>query len=215
MMVTLKITKKRIFLTVLLIAVMVSAIAAGRMFLQSDVVSAWLNKGVRGASEGERQEFIISYGWQVDAEPVEVTEVLLPKKFDDVYTAYNNMQKEQGFDLEKYAGKRAKRYTYVVHNYPDYSGGVRLNIVVQGNKIIAGDVCSLELDGFMHGLSLPSGKKPPAPTAPPAQTGLVQEQLQTSAPPASSQAESQSSAQRTGQTIAIDTSDITDVNSGG
>ena len=106
----------------------------------------------------------------MDPEPAEVVELVVPKAFDDVYTAYNDMQKEQGYDLIKYQGKRAKRYTYVVYNYPGYEGGVRLNLVVQGNRIIAGDVCSLELDGFMHGFALPSGEMPPLGSAPAPQT---------------------------------------------
>jgi hypothetical protein len=120
-----------------------------------------MQKGPRGGSEEERQSFIASLGYKVDPEPIEVVEIRLPKNFDDVYTAYDEMQREQGFNLGKYAGKQAKRYTYVVHNYPDYPGGVRLNLVVQGNRIIAGDVCSLEKDGFMHGFAPPSGPLPP------------------------------------------------------
>ena len=61
------------------------------------------------------------------------------------------MQKKQGLDLEKYKGKTAKRYSYVVTNYPGVPEGVRANMVVYNDKIIAGDICSLELDGFMHG----------------------------------------------------------------
>lgn len=166
MTVTLKLSKKKVLLTVLLVAVVAAAFVTCRMFLQSDTVSAWLSKGPRGSTEEERQEFIASLGWQVDPEPAEVVELVVPKEFDDVYTAYNDMQKDQGYDLTKHMGKRAKRYTYVVYNYPGYEGGVRLNLVVRGNRVIAGDVCSLEIDGFMHGFALPTGEMPPLGASP-------------------------------------------------
>ena len=61
--------------------------------------------------------------------------------------------RQQGCDLSKYAGKRCKRYTYVIENYPGQAEGVRANILVYKNKVIGGDVCSVELDGFMHGFA--------------------------------------------------------------
>ena len=69
------------------------------------------------------------------------------------FEKYNEIQKQQGCDLSKYAGKRCKRYTYVIENYPGQAEGVRANILVYKNKVIGGDVCSVELDGFMHGFA--------------------------------------------------------------
>jgi hypothetical protein len=101
----------------------------------------------------QRIEFIESFGWEVGEEPAEVMEVIIPKEFDEVYQQYNSIQKMQGCDLEAYAGKRCKRYSYDVTNYPGQSEKVRINIIVQNNKIIGGDVSSLNPDGFMHGFA--------------------------------------------------------------
>lgn len=161
MTITLKITKKRVLIGLLVLAAAAAALTTCQMLLKSDAVSAFMQKGPRGGSEEERQSFIALLGYEVDPEPAEVVEIKLPKKFDDVYAAYDQMQREQGFNLQKYAGKQAKRYTYVVHNYPGYEGGVRLNLVVQSNRVIAGDVCSLEKDGFMHGFVPPTGALTP------------------------------------------------------
>lgn len=102
-------------------------------------------------TEEQRIDFLESFGWQVEPEADEVVEVQIPKEFDDVFTNYNAIQKTQGYNLEKYAGKRCKRYTYVVTNYPGQTDNVRANILVYKDKVIGGDVCSLELGGFMHG----------------------------------------------------------------
>ena len=72
-----------------------------------------------------------------------------------MYENYNQVQKAQGCDLSKYGGKKCKRYTYVVKNYPDHPENVRANLLVYKNKLIGGDICSLELDGFLHGLVPP------------------------------------------------------------
>lgn len=109
------------------------------------------NKSVIARTEEERVSYIESFGWSLDFEPVEIQEILLPKKMDDVLTAYNEIQKKQGFDLEKYAGKRVKRWTYTVLNYPgENSSEIRANIYTYKDKIIGGDISAAELDGFIH-----------------------------------------------------------------
>ena len=62
---------------------------------------------------------------------------------------------KQGFDLEKYAGKRVKRYTYEVFNYPTGESGVQVNLLVCKNTVVGGEVLSPQLDGFLHGLAMP------------------------------------------------------------
>ena len=112
--------------------------------------------GVKVNVTGEEDllEFISQLGWETDEQPLEVREVVIPEEFDEVYNNYNQIQLSQGYDLEKYAGYRVKRWTFVVRNYPEVSPEddfVRINILVFNNEIIGGDVCSVKLDGFMHG----------------------------------------------------------------
>ncbi len=99
--------------------------------------------------------FISTFGWEVDEEPDEVREIVIPAEFDEVYTNYNTIQTEQGYDLQKYAGERVKRWTYTVKNYPGYveEECIKINVLVYEDKVIGGDVCSVRLDGFMHGFS--------------------------------------------------------------
>ncbi|NLA76242.1 MAG: DUF4830 domain-containing protein [Clostridiales bacterium] len=109
---------------------------------------------VKGATAEERAAFLAQYGWTVNAEPIEVAEIIIPAEFDEVYNEYNKIQLTQQFDLTKYCGKRVKRWTYEITNYPGYtaaSGCIRANLLVYDGQIIGGDVCSVELDGFMHG----------------------------------------------------------------
>lgn len=100
----------------------------------------------------DRIEFLRQFGWEVESQPIEETEVTIPAEFDKVYQSYNELQKKQGFDLNKYLKKDVMRYTYKITNYPDYTGDVYANILVYKNKVIGGDVCSADTNGFIHGL---------------------------------------------------------------
>lgn len=112
---------------------------------------------LKASSHSERMSFLSQYGWEVDEEPAEVCEIIIPAEFDDVYSAYNEIQKTDGFDLSSYAGMRVKRWTYAVKNYPGYENKncIRANVLVYNGIVIGGDVCSVELDGFMHGFQKP------------------------------------------------------------
>lgn len=106
----------------------------------------------------ERIAFLSSFGWKPSEEPIEIVEVIIPSEFTDVYENYNEIQKQQGYDLTKFKSKRVKRYTYAITNYPGQEekapGTIRANLLVYDSKIIGGDVCSVELAGFMHGFKM-------------------------------------------------------------
>ena len=110
-------------------------------------------KGVK--SNQDRIDYLAAYGWQVSEEPLVTQELLIPEEMDDSYTEYLALQTGQGFDLQKYAGKRVKRYTYEVLNYPTGETGVQANLLLYKNTVIGGEVLSPQLDGFLHGLAMP------------------------------------------------------------
>ena len=65
------------------------------------------------------------------------------------------LQSGQGFDLEKYKGKRVKRYTYEISNYPTGETGVQAGLLIYKNTVVGGEVLSSQLGGFIHGLAMP------------------------------------------------------------
>lgn len=101
----------------------------------------------------DRIAFLSQFGYTVDAEPVESVEVTIPKEFDKVFAAYNELQKKEGLDLGRYKGKSVMRYTYRVTNYEGYGDTVYASLLVYKNKVIGGDVCSADPHGFAHGLT--------------------------------------------------------------
>ena len=95
--------------------------------------------------------FLSQFGWTVNAEPTEVKTVTIPAEFDKVFSAYNELQKEQGLNLSKFKNKEVTRYTFTVTNYPGYDGTVYANVLVYRNRVIGGDICSADITGFVHG----------------------------------------------------------------
>lgn len=113
---------------------------------------------LKASTAEERTAFLSQFGWEIDEDPCEVTEVIIPAEFDETYASYNEIQKTQGFDLTKYASKRVKRWTYTVKNYPGYENAscIRANILVSDGMVIGGDICSVELNGFMQSFYYPT-----------------------------------------------------------
>lgn len=99
----------------------------------------------------DRINFLKQFGWEVEAQPLKEQQVTIPKEFDKVFAAYNEIQRRQGLDLSSFKKKSVMRYTYVVTNYPDYDGEVYVNLLVYRNTVIGGDVCSADVNGFVHG----------------------------------------------------------------
>ena len=110
-------------------------------------------KGIK--SNQDRIDYLSAYGWQVEEEPIATQELLIPEEMDESYDDYLALQSQQGFDLQKYAGKRVKRYTYEILNYPTGEAEVQVNLLIRKNTVVGGEVLSPQLDGFLHGLSMP------------------------------------------------------------
>ena len=120
---------------------------------EASAISAPSPKGRR--SNEARIDYLAAYGWDVSPEPVAVQELLIPTEMDESYQEYLTLQTQQGFELEKYAGKRLKRYTYEVYNYPSGESGVQANLLLYRNTVVGGEILSPRLDGFLHGLAMP------------------------------------------------------------
>jgi len=106
---------------------------------------------VKCPSPAEGAAWLEEQGWEVDPEPTGQMEVVIPARFDQIYESYNDIQKTQGFDISRYKGEKVTKYTYLVKNYPQEPEGVAANLLVYQGRLIAADLCSLELGGFLKG----------------------------------------------------------------
>ena len=132
------------------------ALAAGAVLWRTPpaAVAAFLRRSgeVLCAGPEEGAQWLRQQGWETGEDPARM-EVLIPAKFDQIYESYNDIQKDQGFDIARYRGETVTKYTYLVKNYPGEPDGVAANLLVYDGRLIGADLCSLELGGFLKAAS--------------------------------------------------------------
>ena len=106
----------------------------------------------------QRVTYLQSLGWEVNPEPVETLQFLLPDSLAEPYLSYNELQTAQGFDLTPCLGKQVSRYTYTVTNYPDRAEGVQANLYICEDRPVAGDICCPGANGFQEALVRSAGE---------------------------------------------------------
>lgn len=99
-----------------------------------------------------REMFLRELGWEIDTGSEEFRNVVIPENMDGVMAEYNRMQQAQGYDLSKHAGENCRQYSYFVTNYPNCDQTVIVTLYIQGRQLIAGDIHTAAVNGFMHGL---------------------------------------------------------------
>ena len=107
-------------------------------------------------SNDDRVKFLTDFGWDVTASPTESMQVRIPSQSSEVYDRYNELQKSQGYDLTKYAGKTVMRYVYLVNNYPGATEPVYATVLVYKDQIIGGDVTNSGPNGTVQGFARPA-----------------------------------------------------------
>ena len=114
----------------------------------------------------DRLAYLSGLGWEVSLQPIATEELLIPQQFDESYNDYLKLQEGQGFDLARYCGKRIKRYTYQLTNYPDQDEPMQIALLIYKNRVIGGQIQSAS-GSVLHGLTLPApAREGPQPTAP-------------------------------------------------
>ena len=103
-------------------------------------------------TNAERVAYLRGLGWEVEEEPVETYEFLLPAALEEPYLSYNALQLPQGFDLNPHCGETVSRYTYAVTNHPNRDKGVQANLYLCNGIPVAGDIFCPGANGFQEAL---------------------------------------------------------------
>lgn len=143
---TAKLNKKKLAAALLAVILVIAAVIAA-------LSAAGGGSGggeIRGSDDAAA--YLEELGWQVSPTPLEVQDIVIPREFGGVYESYIELQRRQGFRLEEYGGMSATRYTFTVLNYPGGQKDIVADLVVYGSSVIAGDIQSTAVNGFMEGL---------------------------------------------------------------
>ena len=104
------------------------------------------------SDNNNRVQFLQTQGWDVTTSPKEASQVRIPEEQTPVYARYNELQKSQGYDLSRFAGKTVMRYVYQINNYPGAAEPVYATLLVYKNQIIGGDITDTAAQGAVRGL---------------------------------------------------------------
>ncbi len=145
---TFKLTKKHIVAAILVVAALVALLILLLPGKQAETTGVT----VTIKEPADCAEYLRQLGYETDSAAAETRTVQIPKTFDAVYETYNQMQKDCGFDLQKYAGKRVELSTFHVTNWPT-GEEVLADVLVYKKKVIGGAIYTAAVDGFMQGLT--------------------------------------------------------------
>lgn len=160
MILTAKVDFKKIMLILLTVSAVLLAVILAFGRGSEDAATSAPAPG----SNDSRVEFLKGFGWQVKASPKESGQVRIPEKPSEVFDRYNTLQKDQGYDLSDYAGKKVMRYVYEITNFPGATDPVYATLLVHKNKVIGGDITNTAVNGKVQSFCMP--KELPKPTTP-------------------------------------------------
>lgn len=96
------------------------------------------------------RKFLKSFGIVTEKKPTSRENIFIPEKFDKIFEEYNDLQKAAGLDLAAYRGKAAVKLTFRVLNFPENDAGeIYANVIMIDEKVVAGDIMSPKLSGFI------------------------------------------------------------------
>ena len=136
-------SKKSLYITLAVIII--------TLLILSKVFYASSTNNFDGSTNQKRIEYITSLGLNVEETCIYTKQIVIPKKFNDVYKEYNLLQSKAGFDLSNYKGKSAEVIAYKLKE-----SETRVTLIIYKDRIIGGDISSPEINGKMEPLK--SGK---------------------------------------------------------
>ena len=162
MVMTAKVDLKKIILSV---AAAAALILAAILLLGGEEEGTAPTAAPSVTSNDGRVQFLKDFGWDVTNSPTESGQVKIPKESSEVFDRYNTLQKGQGYDLTRYAGKNVMRYVYKVNNYPGAAAPVYATLLVYKDQVIGGDVTDTSPGGKIRGFKMSEQHATTAPSA--------------------------------------------------
>ena len=151
MVMTAKVDFKKVMLALAAVAALILAI----VLLVGEGSDATQTAAPALSGNDGRVKFLTDFGWDVTTTPTESSQVKIPEETSEVFDRYNALQKSQGYDLSKFAGKNVMRYVYKINNYPGATEPVYATLLVHKNQVIGGDVTDTSAKGHIRPFKMP------------------------------------------------------------
>lgn len=106
-----------------------------RNHFASQTVAA--SKKTKLSTTQEMIDYIAEKGFTADIQTARVTEVEIPKKFDDNFVGFNEKIKQtDGLSLEKYKGDKVNKWTFDIIDYPNGDMDAAAVLLIKKEKLI-------------------------------------------------------------------------------
>lgn len=133
---------------ILAVAVCVAVAGAVGMGVKSyfmkDSPTAASAKKVKLSTTQEMIDYITEKGFTADIQTAQVTEVEIPKKFDDNFVGFNEKIKQtDGLSLEKYKGDKVNKWTFDIIDYPNGDTQAAAVLLIKKEKLIGAYILEL------------------------------------------------------------------------
>ena len=148
---TTKVDKRKLLIAAVAVVAAIALLAA--LGGGDSTPTASMSTAPAADTNDARVKFLTDLGWEVTPSPTESGEIRIPKAGDQVFDRYNELQKSQGYDLNKYAGKKVMRYVYQINNFPDAKEPVYATVLVYKDRIIGGDITDTTPGGRVQGFA--------------------------------------------------------------
>ena len=148
---TTKVDKRKLLIAAVAVVAAIALLAA--LGGGDSAPTASMSTAPAADTNDARVKFLTDLGWEVTPSPTESGEIRIPKAGDQVFDRYNELQKSQGYDLNKYAGKTVMRYVYQINNFPDAKEPVYATVLVYKDRIIGGDITDTTPGGRVQGFA--------------------------------------------------------------
>ncbi len=146
-----KTVKIKGILKTLLTVLVIAAVILAAVYAINRFISA--KRAIKLSTEEEMLTFLHDLGWETSETAINIREVTIPSEWNDVYTRYNDLQRQQGFDLDKFRGETASVYSFRILNYDSHPDNMVANLLIREGRLIAADISCTELGGFMQGIA--------------------------------------------------------------
>ena len=148
---TTKVDKRKLLIAAVAVVAAIALLAA--LGGGDSAPTASMSTAPAADTNDARVKFLTDLGWEVTPSPTESGEIRIPKAGDQVFDRYNALQKSQGYDLSKFAGKKVMRYVYQINNFPDAKEPVYATVLVYKDRIIGGDITDTTPGGRVQGFA--------------------------------------------------------------
>ena len=106
-------------------------------YFTQDSPTATSAKKTKLSTTQEMIDYIAEKGFTADIQTAQVTEVQIPKKFDDNFVGFNEKIKQtDGLSLEKYKGDKVNKWTFDIIGYPNGDMEAAAVLLIKKEKLI-------------------------------------------------------------------------------